>query len=355
VSKVLRQIEARASKTPSAQPPRTLPREPVTDRGQQTHKRKAKSQEGSAVNGSPAAQTATAQPAATAKLSYSAVVRGEFTDSRQAILVLSEHIQQQDLELGKLRGANNKLKDELITEQSRQLEHLGRYSRRNSLMVFGVAESVAYNTPQSLVAHMQALLFESEPASASTIVRSAYRFGKWSSERKKPRPVLVELLSVSAKHIAFKASKRLRASHIRLDEYLTPQQLKERSALGPDFLNLKVGNYTPFFRGTTLKYRDGPVVRKCAKGESIKLLETRAARPSASPVPRRSQPARRTHTSVAMDPAATLRQAGVTILAAQLSSALNSPADDDDVESGMLSDDAPESPSGYGVLGNTHG
>ena len=74
---------------------------------------------------------------------------------------------------------------------------------------------------------------------------------------------------MSAKHRAFKASSRLRASRIRLDEDLTPQQqMQQRKGLSSDFLGLKVRGFKPFFRGTALKYRDAGVVRQCAKGGS---------------------------------------------------------------------------------------
>ena len=136
------------------------------------------------------------------------------------------------------------------------------------------------------------------------LVSCAYRLSKWKAAQKKPRAVLVELTTVSAKHRAFKASSRLRASHIRLDEDLTPQQMQQRKGLSSDFLGLKVRGFKPFFRGTTLKYRDGGVVRQCAKGGANKI---RAPAPTV-PGPRRPE-----HTNVAMNPAEVLRQAGVSV------------------------------------------
>ena len=62
-----------------------------------------------------------------------------------------------------------------------------------------------------------------------------------------------------------------------------------------------------FFRGTTLKYRVGGVVRQCAKGGANKI---RAPAPTVcSPCPAY----RPEHTNVAMDPAKVLRQAGVSV------------------------------------------
>ncbi len=97
-----------------------------------------------------------------------------------------------------------------------------------NLVVFGVPESMALNTPAALACHMQGLLFQTHTASELTKVRSAFRLGNWKQDQGKPRAVLVELLSVAAKHTALQASKRLRAVKVRLDEDLTPQQMKTR-------------------------------------------------------------------------------------------------------------------------------
>ena len=112
---------------------------------------------------------------------------------------------------------------------------------------------------------------------------------------------------MSAKHRAYKASSRLRAIHIRLGEDFTPQQMQQGKGLSSDFLGLKIKGFRPFFRGTALKYRDGAVVHQCAKGGANKL------RPPAPTVfgPRPAQ--RPEDTSVAMDPAVVLRQAGVSV------------------------------------------
>ena len=118
--------------------------------------------------------------------------------------------------------------------------------------------------------------------------------------------MLVELVAVSAKHRAFQASKRLRAARIRLDDDLTPQQMQQRRGLSSDFLCLKTRGFKPFFRGTTLKYRDGLVLRSCAKGEANKI------RPPA-PTVFQPHPAQKPAHAVAMDPTEVLRQAGVSV------------------------------------------
>ena len=90
---------------------------------------------------------------------------------------------------------------------------------------------------------MQGVLFQAAPASELTTVRSAYRLGKWKQGQLKPRAVLVELMSVGARHTAFQASSRLRAARIRLDEDLTPLHMSQRKVLSTDFQCLKAKGY----------------------------------------------------------------------------------------------------------------
>jgi len=172
--------------------------------------------------------------------------------------------------------------------------------------VFGVAESSAYTAPDALAAHLQDLLFEGSPSSASPLVSCAYRLGRWKATQKKPRAVLVELTSISAKQKAFQASRRLRATRVRLDDDLTPQQMQQRRGLSSDFLCLKTRGFKPFFRGTTLKYRDGLALRSCAKGEANKIR-------SPAPTVFQPHPAQQPAHAVAMDPTEVLRQAGVSV------------------------------------------
>ena len=84
---------------------------------------------------------------------------------------------------------------------------------------------------------------------------------------------------------------------------LTPQQMQQRKGLSTDFQCLKARGYKPFFSGPTLKYRDGPVVRKCARGE--------AAQAATFPPVRQPRPQRN---SVAIDLTEVLHQSGVTII-----------------------------------------
>ena len=74
--------------------------------------------------------------------------------------------------------------------------------------------------------------------------------------------------------------------------------MQQRKGLSSDLLGLKIRGFKPFFRGTTLKYRDGGVVRLWR--EELTRSERQLL-----PGPRLAQ--RPEHTSVAMDPAVVLR------------------------------------------------
>ncbi|DBA71861.1 TPA: hypothetical protein ACH3X2_010910 [Trebouxia sp. C0005] len=257
------------------------------------------------------------QAAPPVKLSFADVVAGR-TTPEQTVAVLVSEVQRLKGEVSQARAFGERTYDQLQQEKqsnTEQLERLHRHSKRNNLIVFGVPESAALQTPAALARHLQGLLFQTTTASGLTQVRSAFRLGKWKQDQSKPRAVLVELLSVAAKHTAFQASSRLRADSIRLDEDLTPQQMKQRRNMSVDFQCLKARGYKPFFRGVKLRFRDGAVIRTCAKNEANKVVAAAAQAARATPpLARHGRPSRPCTASVAMDPSAVLHRAGVSIL-----------------------------------------
>ncbi|DBA94114.1 TPA: hypothetical protein ACH3X1_001754 [Trebouxia sp. C0004] len=133
--------------------------------------------------------------------------------------------------------------------------------------------SVVAQAAQAIIADFDNMMCASDDDVASILTR-AFRLGKWRQDQGKPRAVLVELLSVAAKHTAFQASKRLR----------------------------------------DLKIRDGALIRKCARGEANKVVAAaaQAARATAPPPPRQQQ-AQEPRVTVAMDPSALLHQHGMSL------------------------------------------
>ncbi|DBA79954.1 TPA: hypothetical protein ACH3X1_008159 [Trebouxia sp. C0004] len=209
------------------------------------------------------------------------VLMGNSLDDRHTIQALITEVELPRKLIQNSQAQSNSQHDncrQQRMESSPQIEHMLRYSKQ---------------------------LFEAVPSSAAPLVSCAYRLGKWKVAQKKPRAVLVELTTVSAKRKAFKASNRLRASRICLDEDLTTQQMQQRKGLSSDFLGLKVRGFKPFFRGTTLKV----MLEWCASVPREGLTKSGAPAPTV-PGPR---PAHRPeHINVAMDPTEVLRQAGVS-------------------------------------------
>ena len=79
------------------------------------------------------------------------------------------------------------------------------------------------------------------------------------------------------------------------------------------FQCLKARGYKPFCRGASLKYQDGPAIRKCARGEAKKVVAAAAqAARAAAPAP--VSQSRPQHASVAVHPSEVLHQSGITMV-----------------------------------------
>jgi len=104
------------------------------------------------------------------------------------------------------------------------------------------------------------------------------RMGRFSPNARKPRPVLIgfssteasstEASSTDEKHKFLKLSKQLRQNGLRLDEWLTEVQQKERCTLDADFQTLKGKGYKPFFRGSVSMYRRNDKACVCQKDKA---------------------------------------------------------------------------------------
>ena len=318
VARVRKQFEAaNALPSPSARATVSAPQVPAAKSAPKSagRKRKASQQRPAATAAASPDASGSTQAAPPAKPSFADLVAGR-TTPEQAVSVLISEVQRLTMEVSQVRAFGTRTYDQLQQEKqssAERLEHLHGHSKRNKWVVFGVPESMALNTPAALACHMQGLPFR-RTGSELTKVRSAFRLGKWKQDQGKPRAVLVELLSVAAKHTAFQASKRLGAMKVRLDEDLTPQQMKTRRGLSTDFQCLKAGGYKPFFRGITLRCRDGPLIRKCAWGKANKVVAAaaQAAWATAPPTPRQQQ-AQEPRVPVAMDPSVHLHQHGISL------------------------------------------
>ncbi len=85
---------------------------------------------------------------------------------------------------------------------------------------------------------------------------------------RKPRPVLIEFASAEEKHKLLKMSKRMRQIGLRLDDWFTEQQQKDRCTLDADCKTQKGKGCKPFFRGSVLMYRRNDKACVCQKDKT---------------------------------------------------------------------------------------
>ena len=147
-----------------------------------------------------------------------------------------------------------------------------RYSKRQNLVVFGIAESSAYATPEALAAHVQSLLFGHVPSSAAPLVSCTYRLGKWKVAQKKLRAVLDELTTVCSLSTGLLrppvASEPSASAWMRIS--LNSRCNSARASPQTSWASRSEAS-SLFFRDTTLKYRDGGAVRQFVKGGANKV------------------------------------------------------------------------------------
>ncbi len=133
-------------------------------------KRKASQQRPAATAAASPGASGSTQAAPPAKPSFADVVAGR-TTPEQAVSVLISEVQRLTMEVSQVRAFGTRTYDQLQQEKqssAERLEHLHRHSKRNNLVVFGVPESMALNTPAALACHMQGLLFQTPTGSELT-------------------------------------------------------------------------------------------------------------------------------------------------------------------------------------------
>ncbi len=156
--------------------------------------------------------------------------------------------------------------DEIFEETERQ-------NRQCALVLYGLKEldvqpprSSKIMDDRNSLAH---LLLENLPENdIDSEWSSNKRMGRFSPNNRKPRPVLIRFPSTEDKHKFLQLSKQLRQNGLRLDDWLTERQQKERGTLDADFQALKGKGYKPFFRGSVLMYRRNDKACVCQKDKA---------------------------------------------------------------------------------------
>ena len=130
----------------------------------------------------------------------------------------------------------------------RRIEDQDRAGRLCSVTLHGVPDD---GRGEPTKAKVQSLL----QGVASGDVLEARRLGRPAPGR--ARPVLVRLVSVEAKHCAFRAGRDLRARKVFVDEDLTASQRDRRKTLRARYQQRRDQGWRPFWRGDRLLYVDG--------------------------------------------------------------------------------------------------
>ncbi len=153
------------------------------------------------------------------------------------------------------------------------LEKRERQDRQCALVLYGLKE-LDVQPPKNLkvtddpLTHLMIATVAGCETTEENETKSHRRMGKFSPNSTKPRPVLIEFFSMEAKHTFLKMSKQLRQKGLRLDDWLTELQQKERGTLNADFQILKEKGYKPFFRGSILMYRRNDKACACQKDKA---------------------------------------------------------------------------------------
>ena len=163
--------------------------------------------------------------------------------------------------------------DRRIKRHDEILEERERQDRQCALVLYGLKE-LDVQPPRNLKIMDDPLTQQLLDAMPINDIESEWssnkRLGRFSPNNRKPRPGFP---SIEEKHKFLQLSKQLRESGLRLDDWLTERQQKERDTLDADFQALKGKGYKPFFRGSVLMYRhnDKPCVCKKDKADTVPL------------------------------------------------------------------------------------
>ena len=151
------------------------------------------------------------------------------------------------------------------------MEERERQDRQCALVLYGLKE-LDVQPPRNLKIMDDPLTQQLLDAMPINDIESEWssnkRLGRFSPNNRKPRPVLIGFPSIEEKHKFLQLSKQLRESGLRLDDWLTERQQKERDTLDADFQALKGKGYKPFFRGSVLMYRRNEKACVCQKDKA---------------------------------------------------------------------------------------
>lgn len=114
-----------------------------------------------------------------------------------------------------------------------RIENLEQYSRRNSLLIYGIPENTHENTDELVtkLAHDKLSI----TISAQSICRS-HRLGRRINDNgTRPRPILVKFIAYNYKRAMFMNKRKLKGTNFVIREHLTRDRIKIINELAAKF------------------------------------------------------------------------------------------------------------------------
>ena len=149
-------------------------------------------------------------------------------------------------------------------ELDQQAEALDRQNRQLNVILYNVPDAAEEDDQGA--ATLQSLL--GKCINLDVCLRFAWeqeRLGTYCPNKKGPRPIRVMFDSLDDKHAFFKHAHHLKDVGLRYDDDLTRLQQQQRQELSADFNILKSKGYKPFYRGSSLKFRNADKTFTCKR------------------------------------------------------------------------------------------
>ena len=165
-----------------------------------------------------------------AKKSSESQIKGELAlqDVNKAISFIGEKFdayekerRENEKKIEELNGTVSKM-NERIEELENKIDRQEQYSRRNCILIHGIAENKEENTDQ------QAIDFINENLDIKIDeidIDRSHRIGRYDKTKKKPRPIIVKFVRYNVRGRVFREKRKLKGTGKTITESLTTKRI----------------------------------------------------------------------------------------------------------------------------------
>ena len=121
----------------------------------------------------------------------------------------------------KLNGTVSKIK-ERIEELESEIDRQEQYSRRNCILIHGIAEKKVKNTDQQEINFIND---NSDIKIGKIFIDRFHRIGRYDKARKKARPIIVKFARFNVRGRVFREKRKLKGTGISITESLTTKRI----------------------------------------------------------------------------------------------------------------------------------